>query len=321
MSKKLKKQENIKNISKKSKKKEEVKIETLNEKIIKNYKKLYKFFMIIPILLFFISLYIIFQTVPIDGTPIYRDVSLKGGVSAIVNIDSSITQNELLIKLENEYQQNSFSVSELHSKGIRTGFVVDTDLEDNQLKSTLDTIFKTKLLDGENYNSNVISPSLSNAFFSQAVKILIVSFVLMSIVIFIYFREFVPSFAVVLSGLFDLVVTLGILDFFEIKISIAGIGALLMLIGYSIDTDVLLTNRLIKEKGNNYFEKTFDAFKTGVLMSITTLFAGLIALYVTNSNVIFQISLILVVGLIIDMISTWIQNTAILLWWLEKRNN
>jgi len=143
----------------------------------------------------------------------------------------------------------------------------------------------------------------------------------MSVVIFIYFKEFVPSFAVVLSGFFDLIVTLGILDYFEIKISIAGIGALLMLIGYSIDTDVLLTNRLIKEKGDNYFEKTFDAFKTGLLMSITTLFAGLIALYTTNSNVIFQISLILVIGLVVDMVSTWIQNTGILLWWLERKNS
>ncbi|MCA9459791.1 MAG: protein translocase subunit SecF [Nanoarchaeota archaeon] len=308
-------------MSKKHKKQEEVIVETLSEKLSKFYKKSYKFFMVIPVIFFILAIYFIFQTIPIDGTPIYRDVSLKGGVSAIVNIDSVIGQEELLTKLENQYKQNSFSVSELYSKGVRSGFVIDTDLEDNELKSLLNTIFETKFVDGENYNSNVISPSLSNAFFSQAIKILIVSFVLMSIVIFIYFREFVPSFAVVLSGLFDLIVTLGILDFFEIKISIAGIGALLMLIGYSIDTDVLLTNRLIKEKGDNYFEKTFDAFKTGILMSMTTLFAGLIALYVTNSNVIFQISLILVIGLLVDMVSTWIQNAGILLWWLERKNN
>jgi preprotein translocase subunit SecF len=308
-------------MSKKHKNQGEIKIKTLSEKLSKFYKKSYKFFMVIPIIFFILAIYFIFQTIPIDGTPIYRDVSLKGGVSAIVNIDSSITQEELLTKLESQFEQNSFSVSELYSKGIRSGFIIDTDLTDDNLKLSLNNIFGTTFTDGENYNSNVISPSLSSAFFSQAIKILIVSFVLMSIVIFIYFREFVPSLAVVLSGLFDLIVTLGILDFFEIKISITGIGALLMLIGYSIDTDVLLTNRLIKEKGDNYFEKTFDAFKTGILMSMTTLFAGLIALNVTNSNVIFQISLILVIGLLVDMISTWIQNTGILLWWLERKNN
>jgi preprotein translocase subunit SecF len=94
-----------------------------------------------------------------------------------------------------------------------------------------------------------------------------------------------------------------------------------MLIGYSIDTDVLLTNRLIKERGEDYFEKTYFAFKTGVLMTCTTLAAGIGALLLTNSEVIFEIALILVVGLLVDFISTWIQNSAILLWWLEKKNS
>lgn len=310
---------NNNNENNKSHLKEKEKV-NFKENIIKLYKNNFKFLMIIPIILFILSLYFIIQTINIDGTPIYRDVSLKGGVSTIINTKFDISQEDLLLKLENKFKDNSFSVSELNSKNIRIGFVIDTDLNENKLKEFLNEIFQMNFKDGENYNSNVISPSLSSAFFSQAIKILIVSFVLMSAVIFIYFKEFVPSFAVVLSGFFDLVVTLGILDFFGVKISIAGIGALLMLIGYSIDTDVLLTNRLIKEKGENYFEKTFDAFKTGIIMSLTTLLAGLIALYFTNSNVIFQISLIIVVGLIVDVISTWIQNTGILLWWLEKKS-
>jgi preprotein translocase subunit SecF len=293
-----------------------------NDKLGKSlYKKSYKFLMIIPIVLILCSIFIIIQTSIHEGVPIYRDVSLKGGVSAIININTQISLNDFKQKLEELYSQNSFSVSELYIKGVRSGFVIDTDLEDNMLRNSLNGIFDVEFIDGENYNSNVISPSLSSAFFSQAIKILMVSFILMSIVIFLYFKEFVPSFAVVLSGLFDIIVTIGILDFFNVKISIAGIGALLMLIGYSIDTDVLLTNRLIKEKGDNYFEKTFDAFKTGLLMSITTLFAGFIAIFVTNSNVIYQISLILVIGLLVDMISTWLQNTGILLWWLENKNN
>jgi preprotein translocase subunit SecF len=169
--------------------------------------------------------------------------------------------------------------------------------------------------------SSFIAPSLSKSFFKQAINILIISFALMSTVIFLYFREFVPSFAIVLSAIFDIIVTIGILDFLNIPISISGIGALLMLIGYSIDTDVLLTNRVIREKGDDYFEKTFFAFKTGVLMSATTLIAGIGALFLTNSEVIYEISLILVIGLIVDFISTWLQNTGILLWWINKKKN
>jgi len=134
-----------------------------------------------------------------------------------------------------------------------------------------------------------------------------------------YFKEFVPSFAVVLSAIFDITVTVGILNFLKFKISIAGIGALLMLIGYSIDTDVLLTNRLVRERGTNYFEKTLYAFKTGSLMSATTLIASIIALILTNSQIISEIVFILTIGLLVDYVSTWIQNSAILLWWIEKK--
>ena len=34
------------------------------------------------------------KTVEIDGTPIHRDVSLKGGLSAIIEVDSSIIDDD-----------------------------------------------------------------------------------------------------------------------------------------------------------------------------------------------------------------------------------
>lgn len=293
----------------------------LFERISIFYKNYYKFLLLIPLLLLVFSFISINSTLEKQGSIIYRDISLKGGVSAIVNVNTDINQVDISNYLNSNYPNNSFRVSELFSKGKRIGFIVDTDMKSDFLKKTLSNYFKVDLVDGKNYNANVISESLSSSFFAQAVRILLVSFVLMSLVIFLYFREFVPAGAVVLSGLFDLIVTIGMLDYFNVRIGIAGVGALLMLIGYSIDTDVLLTNRLVKERGDNYFEKAFDAFKTGSLMSLTTLSAGLIAFYLTNSNVIFQISLILVIGLLVDYISTWIQNTGLLLWYFNSKNN
>ncbi len=302
-----------------SKKKEQKESVEKNKKITFSsfYQKNYKTLMLIPILLLLFGVYFMFDTVKNDGTPIYRDISLKGGLSAIIKIDTPKTSKDLKEDLNSKFSKNSFSVSEIYEKGKKTGFIIDTDLKEKEFKVYLEKYFNIKFTFGKNYNSNFISPTLSSSFFIQTIYILLVSFLLMSIVIFAYFREFVPSSAVVISALFDIIVTIGFLDLFKFKISIAGIGALLMLIGYSIDTDILLTNRLIKEYGENYFEKTFVAFKTGSLMTITTLFAGVSALVITNSEIIFEIGLILVVGLLVDFVSTWIQNTGILLWWLE----
>lgn len=285
-----------------------------------NYKKNYKKLIIIPLFIFLLAIVSIISTISTQKSPIYRDVTLKGGLSAVITIDTEHTTLEFEKALKENFKENTFSISQLYEQGKREGFIVDTDLKEDVLISFLETYFKKPIIQADNYNSNFISPTLSNSFFTQSIYILLISFCLMSIIIFLYFREFVPSAAVVLSAIFDIIVTIGILDFINFKISIAGIGAILMLVGYSIDTDVLLTNRLIKEKGENYFEKTFDAFKTGSIMSLTTLIAGISALILTNSNIIYEISLILVIGLIVDYISTWFQNTGLLLWWIEKKN-
>lgn len=283
------------------------------------YKKNYKRLLILPFALFMISALMIINTIQKENSPIYRDVSLKGGLSVILEINTTLSPSQFEEQLDNYNSINSFSVSQLNNDGKDIGFIIDTDMDEDNLILILNEIFDDQIIQGENYNSNYISPTLSNSFFRQAIFFgLLPAFILMSLVVFLYFKEFVPSFAVVLSAIFDIIVTVGILDMFGFKISIAGIGAIIMLVGYSIDTDILLTNRLIKEPGSDYFEKSFFAFKTGTLMSLTTLMAGVVAVIISNSQVIVEICTILIVGLLVDFISTWIQNNGILLWWLEK---
>jgi preprotein translocase subunit SecF len=105
------------------------------------------------------------------------------------------------------------------------------------------------------------------------------------------------------------------------------VAALLMLIGYSVDTDILLTTRLLKRKGE-LNDKIKDAMKTGMTMTLTTL-AALIALFVVSSgsylvssftriDIISDVSVVLIFGLIADIINTWMTNVGILKWYLEK---
>ena len=54
----------------------------------------------------------------------------------------------------------------------------------------------------------------------------------MSFVIFILFRTFIPSIAVIFAAFADIVMTLALVNYLGIKLSTAGIEAFLMLIGY-----------------------------------------------------------------------------------------
>ncbi|TKJ17614.1 hypothetical protein CEE44_03710 [Candidatus Woesearchaeota archaeon B3_Woes] len=137
----------------------------------------------------------------------------------------------------------------------------------------------------------------------------------------IYFKKSIPSFVVILNVFSDVIVTLAIIDLIGMKLSTAGIAAFLMIIGYSVDTNILLSTKLLKRKEGTVFERLIGSMKTGLTMTLTTSVAIIVALMFTQSSVIQQIMTILFIGLIVDMIYTWLQNAGILRLYLDKKNN
>lgn len=136
----------------------------------------------------------------------------------------------------------------------------------------------------------------------------------------IYIKNSVPAFAVMLSAFADIVMTLALVDLIGMKISTAGIVAFLMLIGYSVDTDILLTTRLLKRHESTN-AALFRAFQTGTTMTITSIIAITTALIVVYSfsSVLNQIFTILLIGLGFDLFNTWITNASIIKWYVESR--
>ncbi|MFH1365150.1 MAG: hypothetical protein ABIH28_01030 [archaeon] len=137
----------------------------------------------------------------------------------------------------------------------------------------------------------------------------------------VYFIFSIPSFAVILSAFADILMTLVFVNMLGMKISGAGIVAFLMLIGYSVDTDILLTTRLLKRSEGTLNERLFGAFKTGITMTLTSLFAVGAALIIVKSFsiVLSQIFTILFIGLCFDIFNTWITNASIIKWYAERR--
>ena len=100
-----------------------------------------------------------------------------------------------------------------------------------------------------------------------------------TILIRTYIKKSLPAFAVMLSAFADIIMTLAVVNLIGMNISTAGIIAFLMLIGYSVDTDILLTTRLLQRKtGVN--SALFGAFKTGITMTLTSIIALIAALIV-----------------------------------------
>ncbi len=276
--------------------------------------------LIVTLIIFAAAFVVIGKTIHDTGDFVLKDVSLTGGVSARVQIPVEVDKVEAA--LESSLGQDVL-VKRLAEFGSdeQTGFTVEAggDITADQLEDALHTELGLELND-ENFSVEQTGSSLGQSFYKQMVGAIAFAFLLMAIVVFITFRAFIPSIAVVAAALFDMVATIAVLDIFGIKLSTAGIAALLLLIGYSIDTDVLLTTRVLRRDGETK-EKIFSSIKTGMTMTFTAIAALLAGLLVSNSDVIREMFLIVIVGLGFDLISTWVTNVWLVRWYAERKKH
>ncbi|MBU0929761.1 MAG: hypothetical protein KJ623_01685 [Nanoarchaeota archaeon] len=287
----------------------------LKDKIEPFYNKNYKILMLIPILILIISLAYIGYFYSKNNDFIYKDISLKGGISATVYTEKTVNLEELSSKLDGAYVRQ---LADLTS-GRQLGLIIETDSTDNQkLKEDLQSYLGITL-DENNYSVEQTSPSLGSSFYKELIFALIFSFVFMAIVVLIAFRTIAPSLAVIFAAFADVIVTLAFIDFIGMRISAAGIIGFLLVIGYSIDTDMLLTTRAIKRSDGSLFERMFSSVKTGLTMTLTTLTALTIGYILTTSPVLKEIFIIIIIALIVDIFSTYLTNTGILKLYCDKK--
>jgi len=271
----------------------------------------------IAILLFsFIYLFIFYSD---NHDFIYRDISLTGGTSVTL-YNSTLNPDKIALDLSGQLEDiNTRVVYDLVTRE-QEALIIETKSDGDLTRQVLENYLGYPLTQ-ENSSFEFTGSTLSENFFEQLVIAILVAFIFMAIVVFIIFRTFVPSTAVIISAFADIVMTLALVDILGIKMSSAGIVAFLMLIGYSVDTDILLTTRILKRGGASLNQRIFRAFKTGTTMTLTSLFAVVSALVIVASFsvILTQIFTILAIGLSFDLVNTWITNVSILKWYVERK--
>jgi preprotein translocase subunit SecF len=298
------------------------------KKFIEFHDKNYKLLLLIPLaMLIFCFVYMgYFYSQNHDFT--YRDVSLTGGTSITLNvIDKPFDVNNLKYAVSEKLGNiNIREISDVFT-GQQKAVVIEIRTETcdeyqiNPIKNVLEDYLSYKLIDGENSGFECTGSILSQNFYKQLLIALLIAFVLMAIVVFIQFRSFVPSMAVIFSAFADIFMTLVVVNLLGIQISSAGIVAFLMLIGYSVDTDILLTTKAIKRDNGTLNRRLLESFKTGITMTLTSLVAVLVALIVVGSfsSILSQIFTIMIIGLSFDIFNTWLTNVSIIKWYALRK--
>ena len=263
---------------------------------------------IIPLVLLAVSLILLAGNAASTGMPVTPGIDFSGGTAVTVFTTDTKEQIQTIF--------SGYPLTDI-SEGVNNGkFLKFSSMDDTKFKE-LTTLISQKYPDA---SISQIGETFGKTLQYQAVIALLFSFIGMAIVIFISFRTFVPAGAVVLSAFADMVMTAAVMNILGIQLTLGTVAALLMLIGYSVDSDILLTNRVLKRQGKLH-DKLAGAFHTGIIMTSTT-FAAAAAMFIVawfgSVQILWEISAVLLIGLVFDIMNTWLTNAAILKWYVQK---
>ena len=291
----------------------------IKSKLLYIYDTRYKELMIFTVIILFLAIGVLGYNYATTGEFVQKGVSLKGGITLTIPTSTEINIDKLKSDMQDRLPKADLEVRRLTEAGIIKSVIIEaSDTDEDELKQAVIASHLIELNKDE-YTIESMGSTLGASFFRQIIVAVILAFLAMGLVVLITFRSLIPSLFVILAATSDILCTLAVVSLLGIKLTTAGVAAFLMLIGYSVDTDILLTTRVLKRKEGSVFDRIINSMKTGMTMSITSFVAALLAYIFTSSDVIKQIMIIIVIGLFFDMLNTWIQNTGILRWHLEKK--
>jgi len=204
----------------------------------------------------------------------------------------------------------------------RLHWIVDA-LQSNQLKvvpSELSTLQK---------NWTVMSGQFSDVMRNNAIFALVAA--LVSILLYITFRfEFKFAVGAIVGLICDVVITLGILALFHamgsaVQIDLQVIGAIMTIIGYSLNDTIIVFDRIREDirvlrrmKFNEIVNHALNITLSRTIMTSGTTILVLLALVMLGGHSIFAFSLVMTVGVVVGTLSSLFIASPVMLYFHNR---
>jgi preprotein translocase subunit SecF len=255
----------------------------------------------VPLTLLGVALAILVVATVISGTPVALGIEFTGGTEMQVVTDDSQAE------IESTFDGEVSSITPIAGQSNAYQLTFQADDADPILQQAEGAGYEVESI-GER------SASFAADSQRQALFALLIAFGGMAALVALMFRTFVPSIAVIASAFSDLVIPLALMRLFGIELTLGTVAALLMLIGYSVDSDLLLNNHVLRRRGD-FYTSTFRAMQTGVTMTVTSIAAMIVMTVVASLlgiPLLPDVGLILVFGLLTDLMNTYLLNVSLL---------
>ncbi len=278
------------------------------DRVYSNYDR----YLVIPVLMLMFAIGVLGYNYATTGEFLEKGTDFTGGTELTVALQQDFSTAEIQRVFANEGRDID---AIKQTSGNQTSLIIRVpppSMEEAEVQG---------ILEDSGYNADVtgfrsISASVSEEFFRQAQLAFVMAFTIMSTVIFVAFRDVTPSIAVIFAAAGDIIFAAAGMAVLGIPLTLGSLAALLMLIGYSVDTDILLSTRVLKKTRGSMKERIWGSVKTGVTMSsggiagFTLLF--LVSRALVGPSELSNIAGVMVIGLLADMPFTWFGNAIIL---------
>ncbi len=271
----------------------------------------------VPLAMLAVALLVIGGWYVMTGAPANLGLEFVGGSELRIEDPGGNAEQQI----EDAFSAEPASVRQVPGDGTYivsfTEGTVETDGDENQL-----TVLENEA-DAAGFTiqaSSSVSPSFGANTQLIALGGIAVAFAGMSLLVFAMFRTIVPSVAVIASAFSDIMIPLAMMNLLGIDLTLGTVAALLMLIGYSVDSDILLNNSILRRSGD-FYESTHRAMRTGVTMTLTSMAAMAVmtvTAYIFGIQIMTAIGIILVVGLAADLMNTYLLNVSLLRWYVYE---
>lgn len=251
------------------------------------------------------------------GIPLSMDFA--GGTHLSISVENTENMPDASI-LESRLQ--SIIEGEINVHQTAKGYDIETStyLTDNQVENQIKPYLSSELdIEGKYSVPKRMSGVITATHAERARNAVIGAAIAMGIIIFIALRHFTSVGSILLVVGLDALAVFGGMALLRIPLSFGSVTGLLLLIGYAVDTNILLSTKVLKRVGGTPRERAAEGMRTGLIMSGTSATALLVLNFIMTPPLIKEFSGALVMGILADMFNTWLLNSGILLRHVEQQ--
>ncbi len=274
----------------------------------------YDRYLLVPALMFVLAAGVLGANIATKGQPMKLGTDFAGGSEIQFDIDGDFSTGEIqdtFVAAGRTDAEVMTQEAEGNNSYVLVQIPPPSMSEDEALSVMTEAGYEASVV-----RTRILSAAVSQQFLLQAQIAFVLAFMTMSLVIFIAFKNVTPSVAVIMAALGDIVFAAAGMALLNIPLTLGSLAALLMLIGYSVDTDIVLSTRVLKRNRGELRDRVWSSVKTGTTMSMGGI-AGFTLLYIISylivgSSELTNIAAVMVIGLLADMPFTWLGNAIVL---------